>query len=213
MTDCMDTKILNIEICMNIVKRLKVLAKFILPKTLFGRSLIIVIAPVILAQGITTYVFYDRHWSKVTQLMADDLAGKISACVELFMNKNFREPGDYFIQRYAASHFGFNVSFNRGADLIQKPIRSSWREAILKPTLQHHINLPSYITVNDEFIDIYVAINEGIVHFRTPTKQLFTRTTPLLIWWALLTPLLFLLDCRYFFTQSSATFITASDDC
>ena len=179
---------------MHILNRIITFIKQWLPKTLYGRSLIIVIAPVILAQGITTYVFYDRHWSKVTQIIANDLAGEISACIELFVSPNFSHFNDYFIERYAASHFGFNVHFKQG-DLVAVPSKDvvlNWREAILTPILQRHINLPFYLTVNDQFIEISIATSRGTIYFLTATKQLFTRTTPLLIWWALLTPLLFL---------------------
>ena len=40
--------------------------KRILPRTMFGRSLLIVVMPLILLQAIATWVFYDRHWSAVS---------------------------------------------------------------------------------------------------------------------------------------------------
>ena len=40
--------------------------KRFLPRTLFGRSLLIIVTPVILAQAVATWIFYDRHWDTVT---------------------------------------------------------------------------------------------------------------------------------------------------
>ena len=37
-----------------------------LPRTMFGRSLLIVVVPLILLQAIATWVFYDRHWAAVS---------------------------------------------------------------------------------------------------------------------------------------------------
>src|SRR6266851_1322792 len=39
--------------------------KRLLPRTLFGRSLIIIILPLVLAQLLATWIFYDRHWDTV----------------------------------------------------------------------------------------------------------------------------------------------------
>jgi two-component system osmolarity sensor histidine kinase EnvZ len=164
-----------------------------LPKTLFGRALIIVIAPVILVQGITTYVFFDRHWSKVTQLLAEDIAGEVSACVELF-TAGLEEGGGYARwQQYAATHFGFVVEVVPGQAFMMTPQHDpNWREAILRPVLAQHLTFPFSLHIDDRWIHIRVATVRGVIHLSAPTKQLFTRTTPIFVWWAVLTPLLFL---------------------
>ncbi len=36
--------------------------KRIMPRGLFGRSLIIIVAPVVILQGIVTYAFFERHY-------------------------------------------------------------------------------------------------------------------------------------------------------
>lgn len=58
------------------------LVKRILPRTLFGRSLLIVITPIVLLQLIATYVFYDRHWDKVAGRMGKTLGGEIGMVIE-----------------------------------------------------------------------------------------------------------------------------------
>ncbi len=58
------------------------LVKKILPRTLFGRSLLIVITPIVLLQLIATYVFYDRHWDKVAGRMGKTLGGEIGMVIE-----------------------------------------------------------------------------------------------------------------------------------
>ena len=51
--------------------------KRLMPRGLFGRSLIIIVAPVVILQGIVTYIFFERHYDIVTarlqsQRKADD---------------------------------------------------------------------------------------------------------------------------------------------
>ena len=41
-----------------------------LPKTLFGRSLLIIVLPVAIMQIAVTYVFFDAHWQTVTSRLS-----------------------------------------------------------------------------------------------------------------------------------------------
>jgi len=42
------------------------LIKRLLPRTMFGRSLLIVVMPLVMLQAIATWIFYDRHWAAVS---------------------------------------------------------------------------------------------------------------------------------------------------
>lgn len=50
--------------------------KRILPQSLFGRALMILVLPTIIVQAVATHIFYDRHWDNVSRWMAASLAGK-----------------------------------------------------------------------------------------------------------------------------------------
>ena len=56
--------------------------KRVLPKTLFGRALAIIVTPLILMQAISTFVFYDRHWDVMTRRLVYSLSGDIALVVE-----------------------------------------------------------------------------------------------------------------------------------
>jgi hypothetical protein len=53
-----------------------------LPKSLFGRSLLILVLPIFLAQAISVYIFYERHWDSVSRNMASSLAGELALIAE-----------------------------------------------------------------------------------------------------------------------------------
>ena len=63
------------------------LIKRYLPHTLLGRSLVIILAPLVLLQVVSTWVFYDRHYDTITKRLAQGLAGDISAVI-LLMDRN-----------------------------------------------------------------------------------------------------------------------------
>ena len=66
--------------------------RMILPKSLFGRALLIVVLPTLLVQMVTTYIFYERHWDNVSKHMALALANEIAYIGRLAENPSTR-PG------------------------------------------------------------------------------------------------------------------------
>ena len=51
--------------------------KRLAPKSLFGRAIIIVVAPVVLLQIVVAIVFYDRHLDQITRRLARSVSGDI----------------------------------------------------------------------------------------------------------------------------------------
>ena len=56
----------------------KKMFKNLLPRTLFARSLLILMAPIILTLAISTYVFFERHWERMAGRLAFAVAGEVS---------------------------------------------------------------------------------------------------------------------------------------
>jgi len=57
--------------------------KRFLPRGLFGRSLIIIVAPMVLLQGVITYVFFERDLDTTTRRLARDVAADMAMLVAL----------------------------------------------------------------------------------------------------------------------------------
>ena len=64
--------------------------KRILPQSLFGRSLIILVTPLILVQLVLGYIFFDRHTETILKLLSDTIAGDITLVLDCI------ERGDNF---------------------------------------------------------------------------------------------------------------------
>ena len=56
--------------------------KRMLPRTMFGRSLLIVVMPLIVLQAIAAWVFYDRHWAAVSWRFSTGVAGDVGLVIE-----------------------------------------------------------------------------------------------------------------------------------
>ncbi len=59
------------------------LIKRALPRGLFGRSLIIIVAPVVILQAIVTYVFFERDIDAATRRMSRNIAADVSFLIAL----------------------------------------------------------------------------------------------------------------------------------
>ena len=64
------------------------LIKFLLPKRLFYRSLIIVAAPTIILQLIVTVVFFDSIWIKANKGMTRSLVSELKTLTDVYKTNN-----------------------------------------------------------------------------------------------------------------------------
>ena len=64
--------------------------KFI-PKSLLGRSLVIVFVPIASLVIITSLVFYQTSWDIISKRLSQSVVGDIGAVIELLEEKNIRE--------------------------------------------------------------------------------------------------------------------------
>src|SRR5690606_17504680 len=72
----------------------RVVARY-LPKRLYARLLIIVIAPMILLQSVIDFDFIERHWQTATQLLSAALPRDIAAVIDMIATY---PPGDNYAQ-------------------------------------------------------------------------------------------------------------------
>src|SRR4030081_1979869 len=56
--------------------------KRLLPQSMFGRSLLLIVMPLVLVQIIAVWVFYARHWETVSKRLSQDVAGDIGLVID-----------------------------------------------------------------------------------------------------------------------------------
>src|SRR5438045_2751255 len=55
-----------------------------MPKGLYARSLIIIIAPVVILQSVIAYVFMERHYQTVTRRLSQAVTSDIAALIDVY---------------------------------------------------------------------------------------------------------------------------------
>ena len=56
----------------------------VLPKGLYARALIIIIAPIVVLEGVVAFVFMERHWQAVTRRLSEATARDIAALIDIY---------------------------------------------------------------------------------------------------------------------------------
>src|SRR5262245_54272275 len=96
------------------------LIKTLAPRTLFGRALLIIVAPLVLAQLVAAWVFYDRVWDSVTRRMAAGVAGEIAVVVQTMSRFNDEDSRTWLFDM-TADLTGVRATLEEGAILSNTP--------------------------------------------------------------------------------------------
>ncbi len=159
--------------------------KRLLPRTLFGRSLLIIATPLILVWVITTWIFYDRVWDTVSRRLSAAVAGEISDVVqdlnvitdEAARNRDFEQAGratdlDYIFWSGETLPTGMVKVASGGNELLAMALTERIRRRF---------------QIDDEFdprdILVTIALPDGVLQVAVPKKRLFTPTTYIFVLW------------------------------
>jgi two-component system osmolarity sensor histidine kinase EnvZ len=166
--------------------------KTILPRSLLGRSVMIIVTPLILLQLVTTSVFYDSHWDTVTKRLARGVAGDIAAIIEMMERSPGR--GDWpRLFETAQQTMQLKMSFRPDAQLpdVAATLRQTLVDRNLGAALAELVKRPFLIdtrTYKTE-VEIHVELQSGVLQIVAPRRRLFSSTTYVVILWMIGTSL------------------------
>ncbi len=160
--------------------------KNLLPQGLWGRSLLIIITPLVVVQVVSIYVFYARHWELVSRSLAGGLAGDVAAVIETF--NVFPGTADRSrIIDIAQSRMRMDVTLfhHRTIGRIRDHVPDGIIESSLYEALKGRVRRP--FRVNYHFrprrIAIYVQLRDGLLRVVVPRERLFSYTIALFLLW------------------------------
>jgi len=165
--------------------------KSFLPKSLFGRALLILVLPTVLIQVVMAYVFFATHWDNVTRHMAGTLAGETAFLVREIRHvtptRRLQIVSDFEITTGMDIYFDPPASFETGYASdefheFQRLLHRKISESFTVRTIE-----------NGETIEIRVRLADQVMRLKTTVKRLESRTTTIFIVWMLGASILFLL--------------------
>ena len=154
--------------------------KRLLPRSLLGRSLLIIVIPLILLQVVSAWVFYDRHWQTITRRLAAAVAGEIGSVID--SRRNF--PGrdnERWIFYSADAKLDLRLAFRPGDILpnTQAGSRNSMLDHLLGNAMQERVRRPYHIDAwsHAREVQIQVQLTDGVLDVVVSRERLFSSTT------------------------------------
>lgn len=155
-----------------------------LPQTLMGRSILIMVVPVILAQIIAITVFWDNHWDKVTRRLADSVAGEIAIVSDQIQN-NYSKDVLNILTKYMREHLRMEIVFEveeQSPEKVETQIDYGFSgNLLLTPlitTLEGKLNAPYNVILNrkTEEVTVQIQLTNGFLSITIPEQRLFSSS-------------------------------------
>lgn len=162
--------------------------KKILPRSLLGRSMMILVTPVLIIQAFTTFMFFDRHWDTVTERMAFALAGEVAIIADRY-EKDPSPQSVEMVTGYVSEYLDVDVRFEPGATITQKHHRYVfWTKIVadsLSLALDEKLNKPHNITLSipEKWLEIDIQLDNGVLHVSAPIRRLFSSSSYIFLLW------------------------------
>ena len=138
-----------------------------LPRGLYPRSLIIVVAPMVLLQSFMIYVILEQHWSVVTKRLSRAVVSDIAYIVADYESLADKNAGLEELQRRVNSHLSLGMRIQKNQTLPPpkpKPF-FSLVDKKLSRYIVWRVKKPFWIDTisNPNFIDIRIQVDKNLV--------------------------------------------------
>jgi two-component system, OmpR family, osmolarity sensor histidine kinase EnvZ len=159
--------------------------KRMMPRGLFGRSLIIIVTPVVILQGIVTYVFFERHYDVMLARMGRGAAADVVFLTNL-EEKYPAGPERKALLDMAARNLGFGISVVPGQRL-ERPYRHAIGNLKDAVTLMFERQLggkrPFTSRSVGSFVEVTVQVKDGLLRLNIPRQRLVASNVDVFILW------------------------------
>ena len=161
--------------------------KYILPKRLFYRALIIVAAPTIILQLIITIVFYDSVWIKANKNTTRSLVAQLKTIEEVY--KNDKSNLDFLTDSYE-NNFNFEIGINKDDfPNISGERKFSPMDRSLRRELKSTFGNNNYWFNTSKFknaVEIKIRSENEVIEFLVPKDMVSASSVRLFLLWTTL---------------------------
>ncbi len=173
--------------------------KYLLPKRLFYRALIIVAAPTILLQIIVTIVFYDSVWIKANKNITRSLVSQLKTIEEVYQND--KKNLDFFTDSYK-NNFNFEIGINQEIFPNDSGERKfSPMDRSLRRELKSVFGNGNYWFNTSKFknaVEIRIRSGKDVIEFLVPKEMVSNSSVRLFVLWTTLPSLLLIIIALIF---------------
>ena len=185
--------------------------KFILPKRLFYRSLIIVAAPIIILQIIVTIVFFDSVWIKANKGMTRALVAELKLLNDFYSDNKINI--DFLTDSYK-NNFDFEISIlDEKMPEVSGERKYSPMDRSLRRELKSTFGNNNYWFDTTKFkkaVVIKIKNNNKIIEFTIPKDKISTSSFRLFVLWITLPSVVLILIAIVFLKNQTRPIVNLS---
>jgi two-component system osmolarity sensor histidine kinase EnvZ len=157
-----------------------------LPTSLYGRSLLIIILPIVIMQIAVTYVFFDAHWQTVNSHLTEGLAGDVSWLLQSY--EADPSPGNFArLADRAQRTLELSIDFNEGGVLPhgRRPSLFVAVDRSLRRALEDRLDQPFWFDCDryPAYVDVRVKVPGGVLRIIAPKDRVFATRGHIFILW------------------------------
>jgi two-component system osmolarity sensor histidine kinase EnvZ len=164
-----------------------------LPTSLWGRSLLIIVLPVLVMQVAVTWAFFDAHWQTVTARLSDGLAGDIAWAVESYADDPSPRNMAVITDR-AERSMSLSVQLREGDVLPSERRRGALGvvDRTLERALAARLDQPFWFdtTRYPAHVDIRVQQPQGVLRIIAPRERAVATQAHIFVLWLLVATVL-----------------------
>src|SRR6056300_670910 len=188
--------------------------KKFLPKTIFFRYLLIIIAPILLLQIILTIVFFDSLWIKTNKGLTKSVAGEINAIIEVYNDKKANKNFEFVKNLFELSLIQeINILKDQSLPFYDSTFAYSLYDQLMDEELAKEIEFPYWYNTraNKEYVDIRIKINKNVLQFIVHKSRVRNSSARIFILWITIPSILLLMISILFLRNQVRPFSILAD--
>ncbi len=154
----------------------------LIPRSFLGRTILMVLLPLVLALLIVANSFFGNHWKKVHETLARTLAGEVTTMV------HFMDSGNDDAVKMLAHDIGINVSIHDKLNRPKENDNKSMEAGPLAKYLQKNLKQPAsiYVERGKRLLFIDIPMKDGkIATFATSMHRIYSTSAEVFLLWVI----------------------------
>lgn len=158
----------------------------LLPKGLYARALIIIIAPIVVLEGVIAFVFMERHWEVVTRRLSEATARDIAALIEVY-DTTKDDAQRQRLMDMAREKLNLSMQILPPGELPAagpKPF-FDFLDKALSREISRYVGRPFWIDTigRSRYIEIRVKHENAILRFSATRSQTYASKSHIFLYW------------------------------
>ncbi|KZM49644.1 ATP-binding protein [Labrenzia sp. OB1] len=173
----------------------------IMPKGLFTRTFLIILAPIVILQSVLVFVFMERHYQLVSRRMSEAVVREIAAVV--FVLENYPQDDDNRkVEELASRALGMSMTV-MPLEPLPPPTPKPFFDVIdqeLSLAISQRIGKPFWIDTvgRSRFVEIRIQLSDSILRIFTRRSQTYASNSHIFLVWMFSTSLVLVIIALLF---------------